>query len=121
MSKDYRGYMFKTANGVVTTMEKEDKLFVLATTDEGYAEGEVFTIDGATLVRDFDIVQETPREGGQHLNFNVLNRETLLDAQEHPEKYPQLVLRVSGYSLFWNSATKEQQDEIISRTFTTNM
>jgi formate C-acetyltransferase len=67
-----------------------------------------------TLVNMVDGYMEN---NGMHLNINVFNKSTLIDAQKHPEEYPTLTVRVSGYCVYFADLTKEQQDDVIARTF----
>ena len=63
------------------------------------------------------VIDAFTRSDGYHLNVNVINRETLVDAMEHPENYPQLTIRVSGYAVSFVRLTREQQLDVIGRTF----
>ena len=63
-----------------------------------------------------DLLDGYAEKGGHHLNVNVFTKETLLDAQKHPEAHRDLIVRVAGYSAFFNVLSTETQNDIIART-----
>ncbi|CAH0989947.1 Formate acetyltransferase 1 [Sinobacterium norvegicum] len=121
----------RDVEGAISSLSSESKLpyssakdgisYTFSMIPESLGKTEQGRIDNLVGLLDGYFHHTAEREGGQHINVNVLDRDTLVHAMDHPEEYPSLTIRVSGYAIRFNSLTREQQLEVISRTFTSKM
>ncbi len=113
----------RDSNGALASLNSVAKIPYACTCEDGVSN--TFSITPNALGHDLNdqishlvmLMDGYFREGAQHLNVNVFNREMLEDAMENPEKYPTLTIRVSGYAVNFNRLSREQQLEVINRTF----
>ena len=109
-------------NGALAALNSVAKIPYTNVCEDGISN--TFTITPSGLGSNFNIqknnliaILDGYFEKGHRLNINVLNKDTLIDALNHPENYSTLTIRVSGYAVLFNSLTTEQKHEIINRTF----
>lgn len=112
--RDARGWLasFLSVASLPYEEAQDGISYTLSVIPQKNRQGEAEALTRATCALDTYFGQ-----GGFHINLNVLSRETLMDAMEHPDKYPQLTIRVSGYAVNFVRLTREQQLDVISRTF----